>query len=55
MMDLVDGDYKFIWVDVCSNVQIFEDCELKRVIDQDVIGFPPADQLPDDDKNTPYW
>ncbi len=35
--------------------QIFEDCELKRAIDQDVIGFPPADHLPDDDKDTPYF
>ncbi len=55
----MDGDYKFIWVDVGSNrpsldAQIFEDCKLKRVIDQDVIGLPPADHLPDDDKDTPY-
>ncbi len=38
LMALVDGDYKFIWVDVGSNgpssdAQIFEDCELKHVID----------------------
>ncbi len=59
LMALVDGDYKFIWVDVgyngtSSDAQIFEDCELKHAIDQDVIGFPPADHLPDDDKDTPY-
>ncbi len=57
LMALVDGGYKFIWVDVgsngpSSNAQIFEDCELKRAIDQDVIDFPPADHLPDDDKDT---
>ncbi len=45
LMALLDGDYKFIWVDVGSNgpssdAQIFEDCKLKCVIDQDVIGFP---------------
>ncbi len=56
-MALVDG--KFIWVDVSSNgpssyTQSFEDCELKRAIDQDVISFPPADYLSDDDKDIPY-
>ncbi len=59
-MALLDGDYKFIWVDVGSNgpssdAQIFEDCKLKRVIDQDVIGFSPADHMQDDDKDTPYF
>ncbi len=58
-MALVDGNYKFTWVDVGSygpslDAQIFEDCELKSMIDQDVIGFPPADHLPDDNKDTPY-
>ncbi len=60
LMVLVDGDYKFICVDFVSNgtsldIQIFEDCLLKWVIDQDVIGFPPADHLPDDDKDILYF
>ncbi len=59
-MAQVDGDYKFIWVDVGSNcpsldAQIVQDCELKRAIEQDVIGFSPADHLQDDDKDTPYF
>ncbi len=59
-MALVDGDYKFIWVEVglngpSSDAPIFEDCKLKHAIDQDVIGFPPADHLPDDDRDTPYF
>ncbi len=58
-MDLVDGDYKFTRVEVGANgtssdAQIFEDCGLKQVIDQHVIGFLPPDHLPDDDRDTPY-
>ncbi len=60
LMALVDGDYKFTWVEVGANgtssdVQIFEDCGLKAEIDQRVIGFPAPDRLPDDDKDTPYF
>ncbi len=44
LMALVDGDYKFTWVEVGANstssdVQIFKDCGLQAVIDQRVIGF----------------
>ncbi len=58
-MALVDGDYKFILVYVGSNgsssdSQICEDWKLKYSINQDVIGFLPADHLPDDDKDTWY-
>ncbi len=60
LMALIDGDYKFIWVEVgangtSSNVQIFEDCGLKEAIEQRMIGFPPPDHLPDDDRDTPYF
>ncbi len=60
LMALVNGDYKFTWVEVGANgtssdVQIFEDCDLKAAIDQRVIGFPPPDCLPDDDKDTLYF
>ncbi len=60
LMALVDGDYKFTWVEVGANgpssdAQIFEDCGLKQAIDLHVIGFPPSDHLPDDDRDTPYF
>ncbi len=47
LMTLVNGDYKFTWVNVGSNgpssdAQIFEDCELKGAINQYVIGFPSS-------------
>ncbi len=60
LMALVVGDYKFTWMEVSANdtssdAQIFEDCGLKAAIDQRLIGFPPLDRLPDDDKDTPYF
>ncbi len=56
MIALVDGDYKFTWVEVGANgAQIFEECGLKKAIEQRVIGFCPPDQLPDDDRDTTYF
>ena len=45
MLALVDGQYKFRWVDVgtagsCSDAQIFNASQLKRKIDDGNIGFP---------------
>ena len=44
MLALVDGQYKFRWVDVgtagsCSDAQIFNTCNLNRKIDDGSIGF----------------
>ena len=60
LMGLVDADYKFIWADVggcghMSDSQIFQDCELHDCIEEGSIGFPEADELPGDDKKTPYF
>ncbi len=59
-MALVDGDYKFTWVEVGANgtssdAQIFKDCGLKEAIERSVIGFLPPDHLSDDDRETPYF
>ncbi len=45
LFDLVDGDYKFLRVDVSQNgsssdAQIFKQCELKEAIEDGMIGFP---------------
>ena len=45
MLALVDGQYKFRWVDLgtvgsYSDAQIFNTCHLKRKIDGGSIGFP---------------
>ncbi len=38
-----------------SDAQIFTDSALKEAIESDVISFPPADPLPNDDRDTPYF
>ncbi len=60
LLALVDGDYKFLWVDVdqngsLSDAQIFNQCELKEAIEDGMIGFPPEDTLPKDDRPMPYF
>ena len=45
MLALVDGQYKFRWVDAgtdgsCSDAQIFNACQLKRRIEDGRIDFP---------------
>ena len=49
MLPLVDGQYKFRWVDAgtagsCSDAQILNACQLKRKINDGTIGF--ADPAP---------
>ncbi|XP_041349310.1 putative nuclease HARBI1 [Gigantopelta aegis] len=60
LMALVDGDYKFTWVEVGSHgsagdAQVFNNSELKEAIDKGVLHFPPSDPLPDDDTEMPYF
>jgi len=60
LMALVDGDYKFTWVDVGSDgssgdAHVFNKSELKQCIDNDTIGFPAAEPLRGDDKPLPYF
>lgn len=60
LMALVDGDYKFLWVNVgtqgsASDAQIFNDCELKEALEDGSIGLPAPEPLPRDDRNMPYF
>eukprot|EP00057_Strongylocentrotus_purpuratus_P014074 XP_011668548.1 PREDICTED: putative nuclease HARBI1 [Strongylocentrotus purpuratus] len=60
LMALVDGDYKFSWVEVGSNgsagdAQVFNNSELKEAIEKGVIGIPPPEPLPHDDQPMPYF
>merc|ERR1712055_890818 len=60
LMALVDADYKFIWVDMggfghMSDSQIFNGCELRKMIVVYQIGIPEADKLPHDDQKTHYF
>ncbi len=56
----MDGDYKFLWVDVgqngsSSDAQIFNQCKLTEAFEDRTIGFPPEDALPKEDRPMPYF
>ena len=60
LLGLVDADYRFLWVDIggqghMSDAQIFNECELKECLEDGTIGLPPAEPLPNDDMNIPYF
>ena len=60
MLALVDGLYKFIWVDVgkpgsCSDAQIFNTCHLKRKIDDGSLGFPDPAPITQGGRDVPYF
>lgn len=60
LLGMVDADYKFLWADTggfghMSDSQLFNESQLKECILDGSIGFPPADKLPNDDNDTPYF
>ena len=60
MLALVDGQYKFRWVDVgtagsCSDAQIFNTCHLQRKIDDGSIGFPDPAPITQGGRDVPYF
>ena len=60
MLALVDGQYKFRWVDVgtagsYTDVQIFNTSRLKRRIDDGTIGFPDPAPLTQGGRDVPYF
>ena len=57
---LVDANYKFMWVDVgvngsSSDVQIFNQSQLRSVIIDGTLQVPAAEPLPDEDRSMPYF
>ena len=60
MLALVDGQYKFRWVDAgtagsCSDAQIFNACQLKRRIEDGRIGFPGPAPITQGGRDVPYF
>ncbi|XP_063442822.1 putative nuclease HARBI1 [Mytilus trossulus] len=60
LLALVDADYKFLWIDIggcgsMSDAQIYNNSELKECLEEETIGFPDPDPMPNDDKNVPYF
>jgi len=60
LMALVDGDYKFLWVDISgygsmSDAQIFNDSELKECLEDNSIGFPVLSPISEHDEAMPYF
>ena len=60
MLALVDGQYKFRWVDVgtagsCSDAQIFNNCHLKRKIDDGNRGFPDPAPITQGGRDVSYF
>ena len=50
LLALVDGDYKYLWVDVgaagsTSDAQIFKHTDLRHKIEDGSIGFPDSESL----------
>ena len=60
MLALVDGQYKFRWVDAgtagsCSDAQIFNASQLKRRIEDGGIGFPDPAPITQGGRDVPYF
>ncbi|XP_035660672.1 putative nuclease HARBI1 [Branchiostoma floridae] len=60
IMALVDANYKFLWANVgaegsTSDAAIFQLSTLRQGLQEGTIGLPPPDDLPDDDRETPYY
>ena len=60
LMALVDADYKFVWADIgatgsASDAHIYNSSEIKEFVEDDTIGFPAPDPLPNDYQNVPYF
>ena len=60
LLALVDGDYKFLWVDLGaaksnSDAQIFKHSDLRHKIEDGTIGFQESESLVDDGPKVNYF
>ena len=59
-MALVDADYQFIWANVgsagsASDAQIYNNSELKELVEDGMLGLPTPDPQPHDTLDVPYF
>ena len=57
---MVDEDYKFLWTSVrgngtVSDAGIISECSLSAALVESTIRFHPAEPLPHDYRNVPYF
>lgn len=60
LMALVDGNYRFLWVNVGANgassdAQIWNGSDLQELIEQKKMGIPEPEPLPGDNQPVPYF
>lgn len=60
LLALADADYKFIWVSVAeygsaSDCQVFNEPELRELVEGGELGFPDPEPLPGLTENLPYF
>ena len=60
LLALADADYKFIWVSVAeygsaSDCQVFNESELRELVEGGELGFPDPEPLPGLTENLPYF
>ena len=60
LMALVDSNCQFLYVDVGANGGgsdggVFGRTDLRRHLENETLGLPPPDPLPNDDKDFPYY
>lgn len=60
MLAVVDHNYTFMWASVghpgaSSDAGIFRESPLKRRLERGRLGLPPAEPIPNDDRDIPYF
>lgn len=60
LLAVVDADYKFLWADVgangsASDCGVFNRSRLRPALENNTMGFPDPEPLPDDDRDMPYF
>lgn len=60
ILAVVDAEYKFLWCNVGANgsaadAGVFNNSRLMPALENDELGFPQPDPLPEDDHNMPYF